>query len=174
MDTVRAVEAPVPCLLGEGRSILPSSSKAIWNCSVDSPVMAHGGDGSPPRVEPMMAASEPSPMGARIRLLKRSVMNSRLPKRMVSPREKSSLDRHSPPVAMMSADDGTIGTSGEKAHCKSRFLACQLSFFSAPTKYRLVKIVCSSSEMVLHTIKHTMIYPGSDFSLEVIVLCPVV
>jgi hypothetical protein len=48
-----AGEAPVPCLLGEGRSILPSPSEAMWNSSVESSVMAHSGDGGPPWVEPM-------------------------------------------------------------------------------------------------------------------------
>jgi hypothetical protein len=37
-------------------------------------------------------------------------------------------------------------------------------------KNRVVKITCSSFEMVLRTIKHTMIYPGSGPSLEVIAL----
>jgi hypothetical protein len=41
-------------------------------------------------------------------------------------------------------------------------------------KSRVVKIVRSSFEMVLRTIKHTMIYPGSGPSLEVIALHPVV
>jgi hypothetical protein len=36
----------------------------------------------------------------------------------------------------------------------------QLSVFSTPTNYRVVKIVRSSSEVVLQTMKHTMIYPG--------------
>jgi hypothetical protein len=46
--------------------------------------------------------------------------------------------------------------------------------FSAPKKYRVVKIVHSSFEMVLQTTERTMIYPGSGPSLEVIVICPVV
>jgi hypothetical protein len=36
-------EAPVPFFLGEGRLILPSPSEAMWNSSMESPVMAHGG-----------------------------------------------------------------------------------------------------------------------------------
>jgi hypothetical protein len=51
--------------------------------------------------------------------------------------------------------------------------AC-LSMFSAPKKYRVVKIVHSSFEMVLQTTERTMIYPGSDPSLEVIAICTVV
>jgi hypothetical protein len=70
--------------------------------------MAHSGDGVPPWVEPIMAASEASSMGERLRLPKRSMMNSRLPKQMVSPKEKTSLNRRSPSAATMSADEGTI------------------------------------------------------------------
>jgi hypothetical protein len=76
----RAVEAPVPCLLREERSVLPSSSESVWNSSAEFPVMARSGDGGLLRVEPMTVASEPSPRGERLRPLKRSVMNSRLPK----------------------------------------------------------------------------------------------
>jgi hypothetical protein len=38
----------------------------------------------------------------------------------------------------------------------------------------VVKIACSSSKVVLQPMKHTMIYPGSSPSLEVIALYPVV
>jgi hypothetical protein len=41
-------------------------------------------------------------------------------------------------------------------------------------KNRVVKIACSSSEVILRTIKHTMIYPSSSPSSEVIALHPVV
>jgi hypothetical protein len=41
-------------------------------------------------------------------------------------------------------------------------------------KNRMVKITCSSSEMVLWTIKYTMIYSGSGPSLKIIALRPVV
>jgi hypothetical protein len=41
-------------------------------------------------------------------------------------------------------------------------------------KNRVVKITHSSFEVVLRTTKHTMIYPGSGPSLEVIALRPVV
>jgi hypothetical protein len=40
------------------------------------------------------------------------------------------------------------------------------------SKNRVVKIVRSSSEVVLLTIKHTMIYPGSGPSMEVTALRP--
>jgi hypothetical protein len=115
-------------------SILPSPSEAMWNSSVESPIMAHSRDGGPPRAEPMMMAFEPSPMGERLRPPKRSAMNSRLLKRMVSPREKPPLDRRSSPATTMSMDDGTIRTSRGKARCKSSFLACQLSVFFAPAR----------------------------------------
>jgi hypothetical protein len=75
-----ASEAPVPCLLREGRLILPSLSEAMWNSSAESPIMAHNRDGGPPRAGPMMMASDPSPIRERLRLPKRSVMKSRLPK----------------------------------------------------------------------------------------------
>jgi hypothetical protein len=41
-------------------------------------------------------------------------------------------------------------------------------------KNGVVKIACFSSEVVLRTTKHTMIYPGSGPSLEVIPLRPAV
>jgi hypothetical protein len=87
--------------------------------------------------------------------LKWSVMNSRLPKQMVSPREKISHDKCSPSVAMVSADEGTIRMSRGKAHYKSAFLACQVSVVFAPAGYRVVKITRSYSEVVLRTTKHT-------------------
>jgi hypothetical protein len=71
-------------------------------------------------------------------------------------------------------DNGTIETSREKARCKSPYLASELSVFFAMTRYRVVKIMYSCSEVVLRTIKHTIIYPGSGPSLEVIALCPAV
>jgi hypothetical protein len=49
-----------------------------------------------------------------------------------------------------------------------------LSVFFALSKYRVVKITSSCSEVVMRTIKHTMFYPGSCHSLEVIALRPVV
>jgi hypothetical protein len=67
MVVVGAVEAPMSCLQGEGRSILPSPSEVVWNSSMESPVMAHSGDGVPPWVEPITVALETSPMGERLR-----------------------------------------------------------------------------------------------------------
>jgi uncharacterized membrane protein (Fun14 family) len=45
-------------------------------------------------------------------------------------------------------------------------------FYTA--NYGVVKIARSSSEMVLQTMKHTMIYPSSGPSAEVIALHPMV
>jgi hypothetical protein len=114
------VKPPVLCLLGEGRSIHPSPSEAVWNSSLESPIMAHRGDGGLLWDEPMTAASEPSLLGERLRSLKQSVMNSH--------------DRRSPLAATVSTDDGTIRTSRGKAHCKSPYLAHQLSVFSTSAR----------------------------------------
>jgi hypothetical protein len=46
--------------------------------------------------------------------------------------------------------------------------------FCTGERYRVVKITHSSFEVVLLTTKHTMIYPDSDPSLEVIALHTVV
>jgi hypothetical protein len=53
----------------------------------------------------MMAALELPAMAERLMPPKRSVMNSRFPKPMVSPREKISHDRHSPSAAMVEATE---------------------------------------------------------------------
>jgi hypothetical protein len=50
----------------------------------------------------------------------------------------------------------------------------KLSVLSAPANYGVVKIVCSSSEVVLWTMKHTMIYPSLGPFSEVIALYSVV
>jgi hypothetical protein len=67
-------------------------------------------------------------------------------------------------------DEGTIKTSRGKACYKSHFLVRQLSVFFCTSKNMVVKITHSSSKMVLRTIKHTMIYPDSGPSSEVIAL----
>jgi hypothetical protein len=46
--------------------------------------------------------------------------------------------------------------------------------FLTPIRYRVIKIVCFDYKMVLRTIKHTVIYPDSGSSLEVIGLRPTV
>jgi hypothetical protein len=68
-----------------------------------------------------------------------------------------------------------IGREGETLTVgKSPFLAHQLLVFATPANYGVVKIMHSSSVVVLRTMKHTMIYPSSGPSLEVIALCLVV
>jgi hypothetical protein len=101
-------------------------------------------------------------------------MNSNLPRQMVSQREKPSHVKHSPSVVMVSVNEGTIGTSRGKARYKSPYLACQMSVFFAPARYRVVKITRSSSDVVLRTMKHIVIYLGSDPSMVVIALRSVV
>jgi hypothetical protein len=59
----------------------------------------------PQLVELMVVASEPSLPGERLRQMKQSVMNLRLPKHVVI------------------ANEGTIGSSRGKGCCKSPFLA---------------------------------------------------
>jgi hypothetical protein len=45
-----------------------------------------------------------------------------------------------------------------------------MSVFSTPAKYRVVKITRSSFEVVLRTMKYTVIYPGLGPSSKVIIL----
>jgi hypothetical protein len=49
-------EAPMSCLLGEGRLKLPSPLNVMKNSSAESSIMAHHGVDAPLRVEPMKAA----------------------------------------------------------------------------------------------------------------------
>jgi hypothetical protein len=76
-------------------------------------------------------------------------MNSKLPRRTVSPRGKPLHVSHSLSAGMMIIDEGTIGMSRGKACCKPSYLVCQLSVFYAPVRYRVVKITHSSSKVVL-------------------------
>jgi hypothetical protein len=169
-----AGRAPMPRLLGEGRLEPPSLLDVIWNSSMESSIMTHRGDGDPLRVKPMKAATELLLLGERLKPPKSSAMNSKLPRRTVSPREKPPHVKRSPSAATASADKRTIKTSREKAQCKSPYQTRQLSVFSTPANYGVVKITRSSSEMVLLTIEHIMINPGSGPFLEVIVIRPVV
>jgi hypothetical protein len=72
-------EAPMSCLLGEGTLSPPSLSEAVCNSLVESLVIAYSGDSGLLRVEPMVAASELSLRGERLRPPKQSAMNSSLP-----------------------------------------------------------------------------------------------
>jgi hypothetical protein len=76
---------------------------------------------------------------------------------------------------------GTIkGQKRKKTPTLTHIPLKKQSFFSSTVgvfctgKNRVVKIARSSSEMVIRTIKHTMIYPGPGSSLEVIALRPAV
>jgi hypothetical protein len=130
-------EAPMLCLLREGRlSTPPSPFEVVWNSSVESLVMARGEDGGPQRVDTMAMVFEPSHQGERLKPSKQSTLNSRLPKQIVSLREKPSHDRQSLSIAMVITDVGTIGTSRGKACCKSPFLTRQLLVFSMPSRTR--------------------------------------
>jgi hypothetical protein len=62
---------------------------------------------------------------------------------------ESTACRRSPSSVTESADDGTIETSRVKARYKSPYQVRQLSMFFAPARYSVVKITCSSFEMVL-------------------------
>jgi hypothetical protein len=165
-----------PCCLPEkGRSVLTSPLGAMGNPSLGSPIMVHCRSSGPPWVGPMMTAPEPSPRGERLRPSNWSLMKSRFPKQMVSPREKPSRDKCLPPAAVTNTDDGTIRTSRGKARCKSPFQACQWPVFFAPVRYRVVKITCSYSKVVMRTMEnYKSHYSLSCFSTcyEVIALRP--
>jgi hypothetical protein len=122
----------------------------------------------------MKVAPELLLLGERLGPPKYSVMNSMITRRTISPTEKSLHVKCSPSVVTASADEGTIEMSRGRACCKFPFLAHQLSVFFVPARYRVARIVHSSSKVVLQTIKHTVIYPSLGPSLEVIALYPVV
>jgi hypothetical protein len=81
-------------------------------------------------------------------------MNSRLLKWMVLPGARPT------PVGLLSLavnesfGDGTIGMSRGEARYKFPYLVSQLSVFFALARYTMVKIMCSSSEVVLGTMKN--------------------
>jgi hypothetical protein len=56
VDVTGAGEAPVLCLLGEGRLKLPSPLDVVRNFSAESSIMAHSRVGTPLRVEPIKVA----------------------------------------------------------------------------------------------------------------------
>jgi hypothetical protein len=72
----------------------------------------------------------------RIRSLKLSEMNLKLPRQTVSPREKPLYVRDSMSEATVSTDEGTIEMFRGKAHFKSPFLVHQLSVFSTLARTR--------------------------------------
>jgi hypothetical protein len=63
-------EAPVPCLLGEGRLEHLSPPDVMRNSSAESTIMARHGVDAPLRVEPMKAVLELPLWGEMLRLLK--------------------------------------------------------------------------------------------------------
>jgi hypothetical protein len=125
---------PVSRLLGEGRPKLPSPLDVMRNYSIESSIMAHHGDGVPLRVELMKVAPASPLLGERLRSPKYSAINSKFPKRTVSPMKNPPHIRRSPSAATVIIADGIIRTSIGKARYKSPFLACQLSVFSAPAR----------------------------------------
>jgi hypothetical protein len=90
-------------------------------------------------------------------------MNSKFPRRTGLPRENPPHARCSPSAVMAIEDDGTIGMTKGVARCESPLLAHQLSVFFAPTGYRVVKITCSYSEVVLQTMNYKAHYSSSCF-----------
>jgi hypothetical protein len=82
------------------------------------PVMVHCKSGGSPRAGSVTTVPEPSPWGERLRPLNRLVMNSTLPKLMVSLREKASYGEHSLPMTATNTGDGIIRTARGVAHFK--------------------------------------------------------
>jgi hypothetical protein len=68
---------------------------------------------------------------------------------MVSLREKPLHDKHSSPAAVTNADDGTIGTMSRKSTLQISLPGALTVSVFAPARYRVVKIACSYSEVVL-------------------------
>jgi hypothetical protein len=87
-----------------GRLELPSLLEVVYNSSVEPSMMVRT-DGDPLWGISMKTTPESLPLGERLRLPMQSAWNSRLPKRMVSPREKLQLVRCSPSVVMASVNE---------------------------------------------------------------------
>jgi hypothetical protein len=77
--------------------------------------MAYSGDGGPMWLEHMKVVFESFLVGERLRPSKQSAMKSRLPKRMVSSREKPPHIKCPQSVEMASVDEGTIRMTRGKA-----------------------------------------------------------
>jgi hypothetical protein len=138
---------------GPGYPKLPPALDVDVSSSEDSPrVVCREGDllwTIPMTMEPKSHSS-----GERLRWPRRSVMNSRLPKWIVLPGAKPTLVELLLLVMNESFSDGAIRTPRGKACCKSPFLARQLSVFFAQARYRVVKIMCSCSDVILQTMKN--------------------
>jgi hypothetical protein len=148
---------------------LPPMLEAAPSSSEDS-LRAVCKDGDPSCTIPMNTRLESHSWGERLRWPRRSTVNARLPKWMVLPRMRPTPVEWFPLATKESFGEGTIGTSRGKTRYKSPFLACQLLVFFVSTRYRGVKIARSCSEAVLRTTKHTMVYPDSGPSMEIIAL----
>jgi hypothetical protein len=105
----------------------------MGNPSVEYLVMAQYRGSGPMQAGPMTMAPEPSP-GGEVQAAELISDELKIPKVDSFTEGKPSHDKCSPPAVAASANDGTIGTSRGKAHCKSPFLACQLSVFFAWTR----------------------------------------
>jgi hypothetical protein len=75
-------------------------------------------------------------------------------------------------ITVHDAKEGAKGGKKRRKQCPQRIIT--VSVFYAPTNYGVVKIAYFSSMVVLQTTKHTIIYPSSSPSSDVIVLHPVV
>jgi hypothetical protein len=89
----------------DGRPDPPSPLEAVKNSSVESSIMAHSGVIGLLRGEPIKVTHEPLSLGERLRSPKKSTMNSRLPKRTVSQREKPPHVKRSPLIETVSANE---------------------------------------------------------------------
>jgi hypothetical protein len=97
---------------------------------------------------PTKKVPESHSSGERLKRLKRSAVNSGLPKRMVSPGVRL-MSVELPPSTMKECfDEVTIKTYKGKARYKSPYLTCQLSVFFILIRYKVVKIACSSFAVV--------------------------
>jgi hypothetical protein len=137
------------CLLGGHRGGGAGEVNPSFSIQSRGGPLGGGRHHGPLRAEPVTSVSEQSPMGERLKRLKQSATNSRLPKQLVLLWEKPPHNKRSPSTATASTDDGTIRTPRGKAHYKSPFLAWQILVFFTSARYMVVKIACSCSELVL-------------------------
>jgi hypothetical protein len=92
-----------------GHSFFPA--RRSENSSVESSIVARCGVDAPLRVEPTKIAPLLPLMGDRLWPQKYSVMNSKFPRQMGSPRENPPHTRRSSSIVMAIEDDGTIRMS---------------------------------------------------------------
>jgi hypothetical protein len=124
-----------PSLLEDSSSVVHRVGDPLWTIAMNMALESHS-------------------WGERLRHPIRSVMNSRLLKRMALPGARPMLVGLLLLPMSEGFSAGTIGMFREKTHYKPPFLAHQLSLFLAPARYRVVKIACSCSKMVLRTMKN--------------------